>query len=280
MISKRLPFAFEASLEQDQHKSERRISSHSPKMASKKQRSGSNHLEGLPLEIRREIFTYAITWRCVDFVEANHWSVKPFDRPIVFVYIRGSPRMSEGQESVRTGFWGTEEMTRLMRVNKRFHAEVHDLIYGSFAFFLSSSSNSEQDFRSWRDWLRSRNAAALDKIRYFVMPLLSSQLARRMMERKSRPEYQLRTLFPNMKGITINYFHNDSSAGPDLDDAAQVEALLCEVTLWKGLGVNAVICSHPSSCERGQEIVSKAQERNKQALKEATAFEQMITFSN
>ncbi|KAF2501786.1 hypothetical protein BU16DRAFT_556258 [Lophium mytilinum] len=99
----------------------------------------------LPTEIRLKIYYYALQHPHGDSDPA--W-LSPFKRPIIEV-LPPDVRHKKDSSEVDMGivYWGTELMTRLLRVNRQIHSEAVEVLYTKFVFdFKNDLANAAFQF--------------------------------------------------------------------------------------------------------------------------------------
>ena len=125
-------------------------------------RSNTNLLQ-IPLEIRLGILHLALLAASYDFEESDpvvRLTPLPFNKPVITVNIAGNKHVT------CRPFWGSESMTRLMRVNKQLYGEAIDVIYKSFAIHLAAW-RPQKTHSAWVSWLQERNPQGLTLVQHF-----------------------------------------------------------------------------------------------------------------
>jgi hypothetical protein len=123
----------------------------------------SSKLLDLPIEIRIEILYYALL---CPILSANSYD----DAAKVCLGLSdfGTPPVVDRNPKERSCYyWGTERMTRLLRVNHQLHAEAEEVLYSSFVFCFPPDMSP----RSLSSFIAGRSRRSLKLIRHIELSL-------------------------------------------------------------------------------------------------------------
>jgi hypothetical protein len=103
----------------------------------------------LPVEIRKQILRYAFLAICSP---APVYALKRSPLVVQLLFASDVPdRVRSGPNSHIYGFWGTEPMSRLLRINHQITSEAVDVLYGGDFIFEFSNTTRISKVRFWLD---------------------------------------------------------------------------------------------------------------------------------
>ena len=241
--------------------------------------NSSAHLLGLPTELRRNIFELALVAETSMFREPYHTIARPFDRPVVVVNLDGRIGIARSHDPSYGSFWGSESMTRLMRVNKLFYEEVFDIIYSTFGIYVPFW-RLDKEIGHWIRWLKEHNPRALHKIRHFCIfsCLYGDEFALGIWSYPNDQCIQIVENFGGLKSVTIQVLFIESS----LEELKKsllpkyVDTIVAQAKSWRAYNVRANISIDPCSGPRGRALITEAQKRLGQRQVEPSVYDQGV----
>jgi hypothetical protein len=240
----------------------------SSSMPSSSSPSNTNLLQ-IPLEIRLKIWHLALLAASYDFVDSDYtvrFTPLPFNKPVISVNI------VEYKHVTCRPFWGSEAMTRLMRVNKQLYEEVLDVLYKSFAIHVVDWKIGRSE-EIWVRWLQKKNPKALNLVQHFHQKVIFvGDSIHNPIDQHGMPRYPgfaiprgeiLASNFPNLKTVVLSsFFHEKYLQGKEeLMLAKHIEQILQAVNFWRSLKIEAYIQASPCTGPKGRWIIAEAQKK-------------------
>lgn len=225
------------------------------------------------------IIELALVAQTIVLREPYHKIVQPFDRPVVVVNVDKRIKIAQSRDPSCGTFWGSESMTRLMRVNKLFYEEVFDTIYSKFGMYVAFWRLNEETGH-WITWLKEHNPRALHKIRHFYIfsPLYGEESSFRVWSYPSDECIQIVENFGGLKSVTIQVSFIESR----LEELKKsllpkwVDVIVAQVESWRAFNIEAKISVDPCSGPRGRALITEAQKMLGQRQVEPSVFDQGI----
>jgi hypothetical protein len=234
----------------------------------------------IPLEIRLKILHLALLAASYDFedeIQTGRLTAFPFNKPVIPVHL------AELKHATYCPFWGSESMTRPMRVNKQLYHEVVDVLYKSFAIHLARWS-PQKSLHTWVSSLQERNPRALTLVQHLNENVVFSGntelstidddgiywFANSIIEDGKF----LASNFPNLKTVVLSsFFHEKDLQGQEeLTLAKHTEQILQVVKFWRSLKIEAYFSASVCAGPKGRWIIAEAQKRLGQEQAFPTVF--------
>lgn len=123
------------------------------------------HLLDFPLEILRQILYDALM---CEIEERQPYPFGrrslPYDRPLNPFFVLEELAILEQLVWIQSSFWGREPMSRFMRVNRLFHAEVYKILWSEFSLFTAGLKPNH--YWNTVHWLANHNPRALNTVKH------------------------------------------------------------------------------------------------------------------
>ncbi|KAH0545450.1 hypothetical protein FGG08_000451 [Glutinoglossum americanum] len=225
----------------------------------------------LPTELRLKILTQAILALAPTGPGPFSSFIIPFDRPVLSIISLDWQNCS--QSRTRDTYFGTEMMTRLMRVNRRIYEEVWGILYGDFAMHLAWSG---PEVDKWLDWLNEHNPRAIEMVRHLHVRLVGYARCKSALGlihyRGGRECQELVQGFPNLRSVRLQIFSvgaGDPRGAEGMRRAKEeaVERIMDAVKLF-GPGVEVFVFCESREMTVGLEVVRECQRRLGQRIEE------------
>jgi hypothetical protein len=240
----------------------------------------SPHITSLPSESRRNIFSFVPASEEANLLRTPyHMIFHPFDRPVVYVNFHFHLPSKYRQSYMARCRWRVEPMTRSMRVNRLFYAEVFHTIYSSFAFAFPPSILLGQPPKVWHwfKWMEDFNPRALSTIRHpSVLKEVMGGFDCEYLDFQN-PRNNFGCLVDHFKGlasVTQQASFPEDSHGEmrGFDQESGIGLIRAHAQFWRETGVRTVICAHPFCGKRGNAIIAEAQRREGQRQSRPTFY--------